>query len=83
MANEYAVNHDDLAAVANAIREKGGTTDALAFPAGFVAAIGDIESGSRVSLDYVQCAIIDFYEDKDKITINDGVLYETRRRIVS
>ena len=35
----------DLTAVANAIRTKGGTSAALAFPAGFVQAITNIPSG--------------------------------------
>ena len=35
----------DLTSVANAIRNKGGTSAQLAFPAGFVSAIGDIETG--------------------------------------
>lgn len=35
----------DLTSVANAIRTKGGTSAALAFPSGFVQAIADIPSG--------------------------------------
>jgi len=35
----------DLTSVANAIRAKGGTSASLAFPGGFVDAIGDIETG--------------------------------------
>lgn len=35
----------DLTSVANAIRTKGGTSAQLAFPTGFVQAIGDIETG--------------------------------------
>ena len=38
----------DLTAVANAIRTKGGTSAALAFPAGFVTAIGAISGGGSV-----------------------------------
>lgn len=45
MANEYFVNADDLTAVADAIREKGDTSDALAFPDGFVGAIEAIQAG--------------------------------------
>lgn len=45
MANEYAVNQADLTAVADAIREKGGTSDALEFPGGFADAIGAIQAG--------------------------------------
>lgn len=46
MANEYAVNQADLKAVADAIRTKGGTSDALEFPGGFVDAVGAIQAGS-------------------------------------
>ena len=35
----------DLTSVANAIRTKGGTSAQLAFPAGFVSAIGNIPTG--------------------------------------
>ena len=45
MANEYAVNHDDLKAVAKAIREKGETTEVLTFPAGFISAVEAISGG--------------------------------------
>lgn len=45
MANEYAVNQADLKAVADAIRNKGGTSEALTFPGGFVEAVGAIASG--------------------------------------
>lgn len=42
---EYLVNETDLTAVADAIRTKGGTSEALAFPGGFVEAVGAIKSG--------------------------------------
>ena len=45
MANEYAVNQADLTAVADAIRAKGGTSEALTFPGGFVDAVGAIQAG--------------------------------------
>lgn len=54
MANEYAVNSADLTAVADAIRTKGGTTESLAFPDGFIAAIESLETGGS--------AFICFYE---------------------
>lgn len=44
MAN-YLTTDTDLTSVADAIRTKGGTSAALAFPAGFVQAIADIPSG--------------------------------------
>lgn len=46
MANEYLVNSSDLTAVADAIRTKGGTSDAMTFPSGFVGAIAAIQAGS-------------------------------------
>lgn len=45
MANEYLVNSDDMTSVADAIRNKGGTSDALTFPSGFVDAVGAIQVG--------------------------------------
>lgn len=49
MANEYLVNSDDMTAVADAIRTKGGTSNAMIFPGGFVDAIEAIESGGSAS----------------------------------
>jgi len=42
---KYKVSDTELTAVANAIRTKGGTSDALSFPDGFVEAIGNISGG--------------------------------------
>ena len=42
---DSAVLESGLTSIANAIREKAGTSDALAFPAGFAEAIAAIESG--------------------------------------
>ena len=42
---EYLTNTAELTAVANAIREKGGTSEQLACPDGFVAAIRAIQTG--------------------------------------
>lgn len=39
-----------LVEIADAIREKGGTSDALAFPAGFAEAIAAIQTGGGLSL---------------------------------
>lgn len=47
----------DLTSVANAIRTKGGTSAQMAFPAGFVQAIGDIPSGGGT--DYLQIRLTD------------------------
>lgn len=40
----------DLTSIADAIRSKGGTSDELAFPAGFVSAIGAISAGGSVKI---------------------------------
>ena len=42
---EYLTNTTDLTKVAAAIREKGGTSDLLVYPDGFVKAIESIEAG--------------------------------------
>ena len=42
---EYLTNTTDLTKVASAIREKGGTSDPLVYPDGFVVAIGNIQTG--------------------------------------
>lgn len=43
--SKLTVEDTSLVAVADAIRTKGGTTDTLVFPDGFVDAIGNIQSG--------------------------------------
>lgn len=42
---KLVVDKESLVSVADAIREKGGTTESLEFPQGFVEAVGAIESG--------------------------------------
>lgn len=42
---EYLTNTTDLTKVASAIRAKGGTSDPLVYPDGFVTAIGNIQTG--------------------------------------
>lgn len=43
--SDMLVKTESLSAVADAIREKGGTSEPLSFPAGFVSAIGAISAG--------------------------------------
>ena len=58
MANEYLVNSADLSAVADAIRTKGGTSDALVFPSGFVSAVQAIQAGGGSDeVDYLNSVI--------------------------
>ena len=47
---EYLTNTAELTAVANAIREKGGTSEQLAYPGGFVAAIQAIQTGAPLQI---------------------------------
>lgn len=61
--SNYVVSDTSLGAVADAIREKGGTTAALEYPEGFVQAISDIETGGgggRVSVPSKDVDFIDY-----------------------
>ena len=46
---ELLTNTTDLTKVASAIREKGGTSDPLVYPDGFVTAIGNIQTGGSTT----------------------------------
>ncbi len=71
----------DLTAVADAIREKGDTDARLAFPAGFVTAVGAIISGGT-SLSAVDVYIADF-TDSAELSVSAGVVDKYTRTIVS
>ena len=47
---EYLTNTTDLTKVASAIREKGGTSDPLVYPDGFVTAIQAIQTGTELQI---------------------------------
>ena len=47
---EYLTNTTDLTKVASAIREKGGTSDSLVYPDGFVTAIQAIQTGTELKI---------------------------------
>ena len=47
---EYLTNTTDLTKVASAIREKGGTSDSLVYPDGFVTAIQTIQTGTELQI---------------------------------
>ena len=47
---EYLTNTTDLTSVANAIREKGGTTELLTYPDEFVTAIQAIQTGTKLQI---------------------------------
>lgn len=69
----------DLTSVANAIRTKGGTSAQLAFPAGFVSAIGAIPTGGNLPFGLVKVkTLIDttFTADSDiTAATNEVALY--------
>ena len=56
---EYLTNTTDLTKVASAIREKGGTSDPLVYPDGFVTAIQSIETGGGGGSDELVNSLID------------------------
>lgn len=47
---EYLTNTTDLTKVASAIREKGGTSDPLVYPSGFISAIQAIQTGTELKI---------------------------------
>ena len=65
--------NSDLTSVANAIRTKGGTSESLAFPSGFVSAIQNIPSGGG-SVEEAKAIFIDYdgtvVTEKTKTEIN-------------
>ena len=56
---EYLTNTADLTKVASAIREKGGTSDPLVYPDGFVTAIQAIQTGGGGGSDELVNSLID------------------------
>lgn len=64
----------DLAAVADAIRTKGGTDAQLAFPSGFVSAVKAIETGGGNGVDVVMTSTItNAVEFQAAIELGSGV----------
>ena len=56
------VSDTSLASVADAIREKGGTTAELEYPEGFVQAISDIETGEAGIPEAVKTALLEIFK---------------------
>lgn len=73
------VTRDTMTGIADAIREATGTTTTYK-PSEMAEAIGNI---GGVDLDEVETLLVDFYYDADLITLADGIIYQTRRLIVS
>lgn len=75
MANYKIVDADqldaDLESVADAIRAKGETTGALAFPNGFVSAISEIEATATAKVATGEIMMDIYYDDADNVLIDD------------
>lgn len=69
----------DLTSIANAIRTKGGTSSQLAFPSGFVSAIGDIPTGGGGDYDVAGGTVILANSDR---TISVDVDFEPTHAIL-
>lgn len=78
--NEYLVDSADMTTVADAIREKGGTTAPLSFPAGMASAIRGIQSGGDLSS--VDVYIADFISNADLI-VTAGAVDKYARVVVA
>lgn len=68
--SKYLVSDTQLTSVANAIRTKGGTSNSLSFPDGFVSAIGNIPSGGSTPS---SGPVVKFYD-------YDGTLITTKTK---
>lgn len=69
---EYLVQGASLTTVADAIRERGGTTAPLSFPAGMAEAVRNIQSGGG-DLSSVDVYIADFTSSTDLIVTTGAV----------
>ena len=77
---EYLVQGASLTAVADAIRERGGTTAPLSFPAGMASAVRNIQSGGGLSS--VDVYIADFTSSSD-LTVTAGAVDKYSRIVVA
>lgn len=77
---EYLVQGESITAVADAIREKGGTTAPLSFPTGMADAVRGIQSGADLSS--VDVYIADFTSNAD-LTVTVGAVDKYDRIVVA
>lgn len=77
---EFLVQGASLTAVADAIREKGGTTAPLSFPTGMAEAVRNIQSGGDLSS--VDVYIADFTVPAD-LTVTAGAVDKYARIVVA
>lgn len=78
---EYLAQGASLTTVADAIREKGGTTAPLSFPAGMANAIRGIQSGGG-NLSSVDVYVADFTVPAD-LTVTAGAVDKYARIVVA
>lgn len=78
---EYLVQGASLTTVADAIREKGGTTAPLSFPDGMAEAVRNIQSGGG-DLSAIDVYIADFTSDAD-LTVTAGAVDKYARLVVA
>ena len=78
---EYLVQGASLTAVADAIRERGGTSEPLVFPDGMASAIRGIQNGGG-DLSSVDVYIADFTSDAD-LTVTAGTVDKYARIVVA
>lgn len=74
--SKYTVDDTSLTVVAGAIRDKGGTSSPLAFPQGFVDAIGDIQTGVVTLKPHVlrpDAELIETYSDDQWLVEDAGI----------
>lgn len=57
---EYLTNDTDLTKVADAIRAKGGTSETLVYPDGYVTAINNIQAGARPEVEVNDITFYDY-----------------------
>lgn len=78
---EYLVQGKSLTAVADAIREKGGTSEPLSFPEGMAKAVRNIQTGGG-DLSSVDVYIADFTVSADLI-VTAGAVDKYARLVVA
>ena len=78
---EYLVQGASLTTVADAIRERGGTTAPLSFPEGMASAIRGIQNGGG-DLSSVDVYIADFTSNED-LTVTAGAVDKYARIVVA
>ena len=78
---EYLVQGASLTTVADAIREKGGTTAPLSFPAGMAEAVRNIQSGGG-DLSSINAYVADFTSSAD-LNVTAGAVDKYARIVVA